>query len=118
MRQGTKLTRLVSLASDPRIDDVMTIDLVMTTRAYDPAMLPLTSDDPAAFRKYLAEADATQKPLFVHFGSPDFADLVRPQVMALVRNPALFEPIASLPGLDGPYTRQVFRYRPGSVPAR
>ncbi len=115
MREGTKLTRPVSLASDPRIDEVMTIDLVMTTRAYDPAVLPLPSDDPDQFRKYLAEADAKQKPLFVHFGSPEFADSVRPKVMALIRNPVLFKSVATLPGMDGPYTRQVFRYRPGSV---
>ncbi len=51
MREGTKLTRPVSLASDPRIDEVMTIDIVMTTRAYDPAVLPLPSDDPDQFRK-------------------------------------------------------------------
>jgi len=115
MREGTKLTRPVSLASDPRIDDVMTIDIIMTTRGYDPAVLPLPGDNPGAFKKYLAEADDHGKPLFVHFGSPDFADAVRPQVMALVRNPELFEPIASLPGMDGPYTRQVYRYRPGSI---
>ena len=115
MREGTKLTRPISLASDPRIDDVTTIDLVMTTRAYDPAMLPLAGDDIAVFRKYLAEADASRKPLFVHFGSPDFADSMRPQVMAMVRNRALFDPIATLPGMDAPYTRQVFRYRPDSV---
>ena len=115
MREGTKLTRPVSLASDPRIDDVITIDIIMTTRAYDPAVLPLPSDDPDQFRKYLAEADAKQKPLFVHFGSPDFAASVRPQVMALIRNPVLFEVMATLPGMDGPYTRQVFRYRPGSM---
>jgi hypothetical protein len=116
MREGTKLTRPVSLASDPRIDDVMTVDIIMTTRGYDPAVLPLKSDDPNAFRAFLREADAKQKPLFVHFGSPDFADSARPQVMALVRNPALFEPIATLPGMDGPYTRQVFRYKMGTVP--
>jgi hypothetical protein len=115
MREGTKLTRPVSLASDPRMDDVMTIDIVMTTRGYDPAELPLPSDDPDQFRKYLAEADARQKPLFVHFGSPDFAASVRPQLMALIRNPVLFEAMATLPGMDGPYTRQVFRYRPGTV---
>lgn len=115
MREGTKLTRPVRLASDPRMDDVMTIDMVMTTRAYDPAMLPLSSDDPDQFRNYLAEADAQQKPLLVHLGSPDFADSVRPQVMALIRNPVLFEAIATLPGMDGPYTREVFRYRPGAV---
>ena len=115
MRAGTKLTRPVSLPSDPRIDDVMTIDILMTTRGYDPAVLPLSSDDPGQFKIYLAEADANRKPLFVHFGSPDFADSVRPQVMALVRNTELFEPIATFPGMDGPYTRQVFRYRPGSL---
>lgn len=115
MREGTKLTRPVSLASNPRIDDVMTIDIIMTTRGYDPAVLPLPTDDPDLFKKYLAESDASGKPLFVHFGSPDFANTVRPRVMALIQNPALFEPIATLPGMDGPYTRQVFRYRFGSV---
>ena len=115
MREGTQLTRQVRLASDPRIEDVMTIEITMTTRAYDPAMLPLATDDPAAFKKYLHEADARKKPLFVHFGSPDFADAIRPQVMAMVRDPALFEPVATLPGMDTPYTRQVFRYRGGSA---
>ncbi len=114
MRAGTKLTRPISLASDPRIDDVMTIDLVMSTRAYDPAMLPLPADDPELFKKYLAEADAIGKPLFVHLGSPGFADSVRPQVMALIRNPDLFESLAIFPGMDAPYTRQVFRYRSGA----
>ena len=41
MREGTKLTRPVSLASDPRMDEVMTIDILMTTRGYDPAVLPM-----------------------------------------------------------------------------
>lgn len=117
MREGTKLTRAVSLASDPRIDDVMTVDVIMTTRAYDPAVRPLAGDDPDTFKNYLAEADAKQKALFVHFGSPDFAGSVRPQVISLIRNPSLFEPVATLPGMDGPYTRQVFRYRPGSLTA-
>ena len=114
MREGTKFTRPISLASDPRIDEVMTIDIIMTTRGYDPAVLPLPADDPEQFKQYLAEADAQKKPLFVHFGSPDFAGAVRPRVMALVRNPLLFEEMATLPGMDVPYTRQVYRYRPGS----
>lgn len=117
MREGTKLCRPVSLASDPRIDEVMTVDIIMTTRGYDPAVLPLEADDPVKFSDYLRQSDLTKKPLFVHFGSPDFADSVRPRVMALIRNPAIFEPVATLPGMDGPYTRQVFRYRAGSVPA-
>jgi hypothetical protein len=37
--------------------------------------------------------------------------------MAMVRNPAMFDLIATLPGMDAPYTRQVFRYRPNSVAA-
>ncbi len=115
MREGTKLTRPVSLPTDPRIDDVMTVEIVMTTHTYDPAVLPLPADDPDAFKKYLAASDAQQKPLFVHFGSPAFADAMRPRVMALVRNPALFDEVATLPGMDAPYTRQVFRYRPGSL---
>ena len=115
MREGTKLTRAVSLPTDPRIDGVMTVDVVMTTRGYDAAVLPMADDDDVQFKKYLAEADAKQKPLFVHFGSPGFALAVRPRVMALVRNPLFFEPVATLPGMDVPYTRQIFRYLPGSV---
>jgi hypothetical protein len=114
MREGTKLTRAVSLASDPRIDEVMTVDIVMNSRAYDPAVLPLPEDDPVKFRQYLAEADAKGKPLYVHLGSPGFAAEVRPRTMALIMDPALFEPIATFPGMDAPYTRQIFRYRPGS----
>lgn len=116
MREGTKLTRAISLPSDPRIDGVMTIDILMTTRGYDPAVLPLPADNPDQFKACLREADLQKKPLFVHFGSPGFAGQARPQVMALIRDPALFEEIATLPGMDGPYTRQVFRYRPGSLP--
>ncbi len=115
MREGTMLTRTVRLATDPRIDEVMSLDIIMTTRGYDPAVLPLPGDDPDQLKKYLAEADRTKKPFFVHIGSPFFADEARPKVMALVRNPAMFELIATLPGMDAPYTRQVFRYRPNSV---
>lgn len=117
MREGTKLTRPVSLASDPRIDDVMTVDIIMTTRGYDPAVLPLKSDDVEAFGAYLREADAKQKPLFVHLGSSALAVRERPRVMAMILNPGLFEAVVTLPGMDGPYTRQVFRYKPGSAPA-
>lgn len=115
MREGTRLTRRITLPSDPRIDEVITVDILMTTRAYDPAVRPLESDDPEFFRKYLREADALGKPLYVHFGSPGLADAVRPRVMALVRNPALFEEVATLLGQDAAYTRQVFQYRAGSV---
>ncbi len=115
MREGTRLTRQITLPSDPRIDEVITVDVLMTTRAYDPAVRPLESDEPEAFRKYLREADVGRKPLYVHFGSPGLAEAVRPGVMALVRNPALFEEVATLLGQDAAYTRQVFRYRAGSV---
>ena len=115
MREGTKLTRPISLASDPRVDEAMTVDILMTTRGYDPAVLPMTGDDPTLFKKYLAAADAGKKPLFVHFGFAALAEETRPQVMALIRNPGLFEPIAILPGMDGPYTREVHRYRAGAL---
>ena len=111
MREGTVLTRAIRLPSDPRIDDVITLDLIMTTRAYDPASLPLDGDDLPSFQAYLATADATGKPLFVHIGSPGFADAMRPKIMSLVRDPTCFDPLATLPGLDTPYTRQVFQYR-------
>ena len=115
MREGTRLTRRITLPSDPRIDEVMTVDVLMTTRAYDPAVLPLGADDPEALRRYLVEADALGKPLYVHLGSPGLAEAVRPKVMGMVRDAALFEEVATLLGQDAAYTRQVFRYRAGSV---
>ena len=115
MQEGTKLTRRISLASDPRIDDVLTVDIAMTPRGYDPAALPLSGDDVATFRSYLAQADAGQKPLFIHLGSRALALQARPGVMQLIDNSSLFEYLATLPGMDKPYTREVFRYRPGSL---
>lgn len=116
MREGVKLTRPVSLPSDPRLQEVMTLDILMTPRGYDPAALPLEEDDPEALKRYLAQADAANKPLFAHFGHPGLAQALRPKLMAIFRNPAVFEPVQTLYGLDDPYTRLIFRYRPGSAP--
>lgn len=115
MREGVKLTRAVSLPSDPRIDEAMTLDILMSTQAYDPAMLPLEGDDLALLRRYMEQSDREGRPLSVHYGSEKLARSVRPQVMAVLEDPRVFEPVAVLPGLDEPYTRVVRRYKPGAA---
>lgn len=115
MKEGTKLTRDISLASDPRLSEVLTLDILMTPRGYDPAALPLGEDDPGLLKRYMSRADAEGKPLYAHYGHPGLANAVRPELMALIHNPALFDLVEILPGLDAPYTRLVYRYRPGSA---
>lgn len=115
MREGTKLTRDISLPSDPRLGDVLTLDILMTPRGYDPAALPLDEDDPDLLKRYLSRADTEGKPLYAHYGHPGLANAVRPKLMALIHDPALFDLVQILPGLDAPYTRLVYRYRPGSA---
>lgn len=116
MRQGTKLTRAVSLPSDPRIHDVITLDIAHTTRGYDPASRPVAvTEDPTPMIELLREADAAGKPVFAHIGNPGFARSVRPRHFAILDDPGIFDRIAVLYGLDHMCTREVFAYRPGAV---
>ena len=114
MREGTELTRTVRLASHPDIDTAVTAGILMTTRAYDPAVRDMESDDPEILLALMADAARTGRPLHVHLGSPAMARETKPRLMAIIEDPARFALLRVFPGHDAPYERRVYR----ALPAR
>ena len=114
IRESVAMTRGVT---NPRNDgygkDVMTACCMMTPGGYDHGALEFDSVE--GLRKVMAEADRRKLPLFVNFGFRALYREVHPEVLALLDDRQLFEPVGVWPGLFFPTTREVVRYR-GSVP--
>jgi hypothetical protein len=116
MREGTQLTREITQPSHPGIDEVITLAVLMNTQAYDPAAWEL-EDDPVMLQRWLDTADESGVPLFIHIGSAPMARQLKPGIMKVIEDPAVFSLLQIYPGHDAPYERRVYRYR-GSTAAR
>ena len=103
-------------AMDPRspaYDDTLTFHFHMYTEAYDCGAYEARSV--AAVRELAARADAEGKPLFVNYAQRPMAIEVYPELVAMLDDPAIFEPVGTFYGLEPQCTRYVLKYRPGAL---
>lgn len=98
---------------DPRYEDTLSAQFHMHTQGYDPGAREVKSlDDLLSLAR---RADSENKPLYVNYAQREFAAQAYPEIVEALDNPGLFEPVATLPGMEPQCTRLVLRYRPGSV---
>jgi uncharacterized membrane protein len=108
-RESVELTRPTLDPRAPENADIVTATFSFPATYYD----PLGERVPSAkrLRRMMREADAAGHTLFVNLGRPGLAARRQKELMALVRDPELFEEVAFLPGILSRGSRQVFRYR-------
>ena len=120
MRESVAATRpLAALAPGQR--EVLTASFSGEPFYYDPFVRRIRA--PEELRALLGESDETGRELFVNLGRIEEAERRRPELLALVRSPELFDEVAVLDGLEPKHTRRVYRHPPraggaGSVAAR
>jgi hypothetical protein len=114
-RESVALTRQVTNPRHPDYGkEALTGHCIMTPGCYDPAGIRF--ETVADLRALMARADREHKPLFVNFGFRELYAETKPDILALLDDHTLFEPVASLPGLFISTSREVVRYRPSSRP--
>lgn len=113
LAESVKLTRKIVNPFDPRIDEVMTLDIVHATRSYDPAHMRVRSL--GEFVDALKQADASNKPLFLNLGNPGLLERDLPDIGRMIHDRNLFAPPVLIYGLQNPCTRYIFRYIPQSI---
>lgn len=110
IRESVALTRKVT---NPRHQDygkgVLTACCIMTPGGYDHGAQEFESVE--ELRGLMAEADKQGVPLFINFGFRALYKESLPEVLSLLDDRSVFEPVAVLPGLFFPTTREVVRYR-------
>lgn len=105
------LTRNILNPADPAIDEgVVTVGFSMWSQAYDPAARQVRNAD--ELRSVMAQARVEGKELYVNFGQYGLAKQNVGDIMEMIEDESLFEPIAILPGLWQPCTRWVYRAKP------
>lgn len=109
-RESVALTRQVTNPRHPDYGkEALTAHCIMTPGCYDPAGIRF--ETVADLRALMARADREHKPLFVNFGFRELYAETKPDILALLDDRTLFEPVASLPGLFISTSREVVRYR-------
>ncbi len=98
---------------DPKYEDTLSGQFHMHTQGYDPGAYEVrTLED---LRALALRADAEKKPLYVNYAQKPLAEETFPEVIAALDNLTLFEPVATLPGMEPQCTRLVLKYRPGAM---
>ena len=114
-RESVALTRQVTNPRNPDYGkEALTGHCIMTPGCYDPAGIRF--ETVADLRALMARADREHKPLFVNFGFRELYAETKPDILALLDDRTLFDPVASLPGLFLSTSREVVRYRSTSIP--
>ncbi len=109
-RESVALTRTITNPRHPGYgSDTLTASPGMTTEAYDPAVIRF--DTAEELRVLIDRARAEKKPLYLNFGFRPFLQSAQPEIFTLIDNPALFEPVQTLPGQFFTATREVHRLR-------
>jgi hypothetical protein len=96
----------------PEFRNIVTLGFCREPILYD--ISTARASDAGEFKAALIRADADNKPLYVNYG-PVKAYQHFGDIMELVDDPRMFEPIADFEGIDAGSDRVVRRYRPGSV---
>ncbi|MDX1648223.1 MAG: hypothetical protein R3263_00080 [Myxococcota bacterium] len=115
LRRSVLLTRPSLDPNTPANRRILTASLVDLPEYYDPRCVGLRS--PRQLRALMRRADAEDLTLYVNTGRIRLARRRAPQVVALLEDPARFEPVATLHSLVPRLTRHVYRYRGGAVDA-
>ena len=110
-KEAVALTRSVVNLNHDSIGEVITLGFMMCSRGYDPYTYYFRDDDVEEFQKFLQRARQEKKPLFVNFALRGLAAVNYPGITEVVEDPAVFELVDVLYGLDGPCTRYVYRLR-------
>jgi hypothetical protein len=88
---------------------VLTAGFLMRNTIYDPGVRAF--ETAAQLRDLIDEAARTGRDCVVIYGQRELARQVFPEIMALLDDPAVFEPVATLHGQEAYCTRHVVRHR-------
>lgn len=113
-RESVLATRPSLDPSDLRQQGIITLSLSRLSRDYDPRGIEI--DDLRSLQRWMTRARRDGSALFVNLGWLRQADRRSPEVMALLRNPDLFE-AQVFPGFQRGYSRFVYRYLGADAPA-
>ncbi len=111
LRESVSASRAVMNPELSEIHDEITVGFCMATRAYDPYAYLFKDDDIDAFKALIARARTENKPLHVNFALPGLARHYYEQMMSVIEDPSIFEPLPPFWGLEKPTTRLVYRLR-------
>ncbi len=113
-RESVALTRDITNPRHPDYDKaVITGAFAFYTEGYDPGQYRFDNAD--GMKALMKRADAEGKKFFVNFGHMAWARMHHADIMALLDDPQLFEHTATIPGLFLASTREVYRYKAGSL---
>lgn len=113
LARSVRQTRKVINPFDPKIDEVITLDIVHATRLYDPAHLRIRNLE--QFVAALKLADSTQRPLFINMANPGLLTIYLPRIGQMIDNRELFQEPIVIHGLQNPCTRYIVQYIPHSL---
>lgn len=114
-RESVALTREVTNPRHPDYNSKeITACCVMTAGSYDPGAVTFQTVE--ELHKLMARADHEHRQLTVNFGFRDFYKTEKPDILAMLDNHELFEPVETFPGLFFSTTREVVRYRGKEAP--
>jgi len=111
-RESVYATRSVLDPTDPRYDQILTINISRHPMVYDGAAQRAKNVE--KFLEWLRIADETERPLFINYGSQVQLKRNVPDMLKYVEDPTMFETIEEYPGFDPGSDRTVKRYLPGS----
>ncbi|MCF6313673.1 MAG: hypothetical protein L3J39_14605 [Verrucomicrobiales bacterium] len=113
LARSVRETREVINPFDPKIDEVITLDVCHATRLYDPAHLRIRNL--AEFVAALKLADSTERPLFINMANTGLLTIYLPQIGQMIDNRELFQEPIVIHGLQNPCTRYIVQYIPHSL---
>ncbi len=115
LRESVLVTRPTLDPNDPRNREILTVATLATPEVYDPNIRRLKTGEELV--ELIREADRTGRPLYVNQGYSHILVNEAPDLAAVIMNPDYFEVVATLPGLDSMFDREIRVYRAGSLPA-
>jgi len=114
IEQNREAALLVQPVLNPRHPDyhrhVLTAGFLGRMTIYDPGVREFESAD--QLNTLMAEAHSTGRELVVSFGQRELARQIFPEIMRMLDDPSVFEPVATLYGQEEFATRFVVRHRP------
>jgi hypothetical protein len=113
LRESVLLTRPTLNPFDARNSRIITVTTLATPEVYDPNIHRVKSA--GELIAILRKADLAGYPVFVNQGYSQVLRDKEPAIAALIYNPKFFEKVTTLPGMEGMFDRDIFRYHPSSI---